>query len=502
MFKINLQLINQDITVLLVMSLIFFLGNRCYAQTEFPENAAGNRAKEITDLLNSGDENEIEKYVENNFAPPFKNAFPMEQHVGIFINFHNDNKEFNLYEVKSFSETQIVFTLWAPETNNLLSIELLIESKKTHKIELLGIRPADKISDKEKVQSHTKEVKITSKKELVEFVNGYIQKLVENDEFSGAVLIAKNGNPIYKKAFGLANKSYNVPNKLDTKFNLGSMNKMFTGVAIMQLLQEGKLNINDKVGAILPDYPNKKVREEVTIHQLLTHTSGMGLYWREYFESSKTTEIKTVSDYDGLFNQNPLLFEPGERFSYSNCGPIVLGLIIEKLSGLTYDEYIRKNITNPSGMENTDCYDISIPVENLAIGYTDGAAVGEDYKFRHNNLFMNPPKGGPAGGGYSTVEDLLKFDIALRSNLLMEKKYFDLMTSGKVERTETVKYSYLFQEEFVNEHRIIGHSGGEAGVNAHFSMYMDLGYTVIILSNYDPPVSEKIAKKIKMILTQ
>jgi CubicO group peptidase (beta-lactamase class C family) len=315
------------------------------------------------------------------------------------------------------------------------------------------------------------------------------------------VLVAKDGKPIYTKAVGYAHKGFKVPNRLDTKFCLGSMNKMFTGTAIMQLLQQGKLKVEDKVGKYLPDYPNIDVRDKVTIHHLLTHTSGIGNYWMEYFNTTRLTEIKTVKDYDDLSNKNPLLFEPGERFSYSNSGPLVLGLIIEKISGLSYDEYIRQFVTGPAGMTNTDCYDISIPVENLAVNYTDGRPLGQNYEIRHVD-YSNPLKGGPAGGGYSTVEDLLKFDIALRSNKLLNKEYFDLMTTGKTSRTETIKYAYLFQEKFVDGHRIIGHSGGSAGVNSQLSMYMDLGYTVAVMSNYDPPAAGNIVGKLEEILTQ
>jgi CubicO group peptidase (beta-lactamase class C family) len=280
------------------------------------------------------------------------------------------------------------------------------------------------------------------------------------------------------------------------------MNKMFTGTAIMQLVQQNKLKLDDKVGKYLPDYPNDTVKNKVTIHQLLTHTSGMGLYWREFFESAKIQEIVSVSDYDNLVNTNPLLFEPGEKFFYSNCGPLVLGLIIEKISGLSYDEYIRKHVTGPAGMQDTDCYNISMPVENLAIGYTDGRPMGREFNPRRNNLLYTPFKGGPAGGGYSTVEDLLKFDIALRNNKLIDGDHFKLMTTGKVDRSATTKYAYLFTEKIVNGERIIGHSGGSAGANSNLAMYMNSGYTVAVMSNYDPPAAENIVAKLERILTQ
>ena len=180
---------------------------------------------------------------------------------------------------------------------------------------------------------------------------------------------------------------------------------MFTGTAIMQLEQQGKLKLDDKVGKYLPDYPNKDVRDKITIHHLLTHTSGMGQYWEEYFQSPKISEINSVADYDNLANKNPLQFEPGERFSYSNCGPLVLGLIIEKISGMDYYDYIKKYIYAPAGMNNSDCYNISTDGRKSGIGYTKGAPLGRSYDTWHNNILLTSCKGWPAGGGYSTVED-------------------------------------------------------------------------------------------------
>jgi D-alanyl-D-alanine carboxypeptidase len=332
--------------------------------------------------------------------------------------------------------------------------------------------------------------------ELHTFLDGCIDRLVEEDRFSGAVLVAKDGEPIYKRAVGEACKRYGVPNRIDTKFNLGSMNKMFTGVAIAQLAQEGKISFDDYVGVHLPDYPNQEVREKVTIHHLLTHTSGMGLYWMEFFQNPRWAQLKTVQDFDDLTNTKPLDFRPGERFQYSNCGPLVLGLIIEKISGMKYHEYIRSHVTGPAGMINTDCYEMDEPVPNLAIGYTKMNIFGGQYESWHNNLFANPTKGCPAGGGYSTVEDLLRFDTTLRNYKLLDKKHFEILTTGKVvealptmsgeiKKDPNRKYAYLFRERIVNGHRIIGHSGGAAGIHSQLDMYMDSGYTVAVMSNYD-----------------
>ena len=272
-------------------------------------------------------------------------------------------------------------------------------------------------------------------------------------------------------------------------------------MAIVQLAQQRKLMFDDLVGKHLPDYPNEEVREKVTIHHLLTHTSGMGLYWIELFHKHDWILIKTAQDYDALTNKKPLSFEPGERFQYSNSGPIVLGLIIEKISGMSYDEYIQKYVTGPVGMENTYFYDITTPIPNLATGYTKRNLLGELQKDWLENYFVTPSRGGPAGGGYSTVEDLLRFDIALRSNQLLDQEHFAILTTGKVDRTPDKKYAYLFEEQYINGHRVIGHGGGAPGINSQLRMYMDLGYTVVVMSNYDPPAAGNVVNKLAELLT-
>ena len=159
------------------------------------------------------------------------------------------------------------------------------------------------------------------------------------------MLVAKDGVTIASKAAGIANQATGTPITLETKFNLGSMNKMFTGVAIAQLAQQGKLEFNDPISKHLPDYPNKDVAGKVTIHQLLTHTSGMGMYWNDKFMAQRE-KLLTVAAHFPLFASDPLLFTPGEKFQYSNSGYMVLGAIIEKISGQDYYSTSRSTSTS------------------------------------------------------------------------------------------------------------------------------------------------------------
>lgn len=343
-----------------------------------------------------------------------------------------------------------------------------------------------------------------SEKQIAE-INQLVEDLSTNDKFSGTVLVAKGNAIIYQKAVGLADKERNSKNDMNTKFNLASMNKMFTGVAIAQLVEKNKLRYTDRVVKYLPNLP-KKTFGNVTIEQLLTHTSGAGdIFGIPEFMVMKDT-AKTIASYVALGMNEPLSFEPGAKFQYSNYGYILLGAVIENISKMSYFDYVKKNIFSIAGMENTDSYETDKTNSNMAIGYAapppmPGQAprpMGEQIVREANTKFIEV-KGTSAGGGYSTALDLHKFSQALLSGKLLSKKSVETMTKGKVpmplppmppnaKPLPKIQYGYGFGEFFNNTTRIIGHNGGAPGVSGQIDIYPDLGYTVVALSNYDRAV--------------
>jgi CubicO group peptidase (beta-lactamase class C family) len=175
----------------------------------------------------------------------------------------------------------------------------------------------------------------------IEEINTLVQKLAENDKFSGTVLIAKDQHVVYSKAIGMADKSKSNPVNLDTKFNLASMNKMFTSIAIAQLVEQKKLKFSDKIVQVLPIL-SKKIYGEITVHHLLTHTAGTGDIFRNpKFWDAKDT-AKSISTYVSIGIDDPVRSKPGEKFEYSNYGYILLGAIIEKVSGTSYYDYVKR----------------------------------------------------------------------------------------------------------------------------------------------------------------
>ncbi|MEY2498243.1 MAG: hypothetical protein QOD12_1799 [Verrucomicrobiota bacterium] len=331
-------------------------------------------------------------------------------------------------------------------------------------------------------------------------LQSYFDSLAVENKLSGAVLVAKDGVTIASKAAGIANKATGAPIELNTKFNLGSMNKMFTAIAVAQLAQAGRLSFTDTISKHLPDYINKEVADKVTIHQLLTHTSGMGLYWNEKFREQRE-KLLTVAAHLPLFASDPLSFPPGEKFQYSNSGYMVLGAIIEKVSGEDYYSYVREHIYKPAGMSETGFYEPGKETPNLAIGYVRMGPDGKPFDEPRDNTNTREVKGGPAGGGYSTVGDLVKFHIALRSYKLLNEEYTKLVTTGKVDAGGPGgRYGYGFGERMLDGKHIVGHNGGAPGIAANFDMYPELGYTAVLLMNSDPPAMMPVVMGIRQRL--
>jgi D-alanyl-D-alanine carboxypeptidase len=376
----------------------------------------------------------------------------------------------------------------------------------------------------------SQETKLKSEAKPIEQLGAFAQKQATDDKFSGVVLVAKSGKPVLSVAYGLANRETRTPIKRDTKFDLGSMPKMFTAIAIAQLAEAGKLHYDDPMIKYLPDYPDKAVAAKATIHQLLTHTAGFGNYFRPGFLERR---LSTVKEYLALVAEDPLVGEPGAGFHYSNSGYVVLGAIVESVSGQDFYDYVRDHIFRPAGMQDTAYYTREEHIENVATGYTSGQGLmilrpGEkppsgnmpqpgmvirqpgggpspkksnsSPSFKNTND-MRPYRGSPAGGAYSTAQDLLKFVEALENNKLVSSSSLEILQTGKVAtRPGGPRYGYGFNDWNVSGHRIVGHGGGAPGVNTMLQIYPDIGYSVIVLSNFDPPAAENIAAKARELL--
>ncbi len=310
-------------------------------------------------------------------------------------------------------------------------------------------------------------------KQINEFLDG-----LDSSDFSGAILVAHNDSIIEKSAFGLASKEYNINNKVDTKFNLASITKMFTAVSTLQLYEKGLVELDVSIGKYLPDYPNKLVRDSVTIHQLLTHTSGHNN--KVSFLDTNNLNFKSVTDFAELFINDTLLSKPGTKYDYSGSGFVILGLIIEKVSKQNYYHYVKENIFKPADMTNATELEIDSVVQNKASGYT--TFFGENVIPKRNDYYLS--KASPAGFHYATVEDLFKFSKALRNGILLKRTTTELMFEPKVMGYNT-NLGYGIDIDLRYNQTIQGHSGGWYGIHNELLDFMEDKYTVVILSNMD-----------------
>lgn len=315
--------------------------------------------------------------------------------------------------------------------------------------------------------------------ELTAALDRYLEPLVASGAFGGVVLVARAGVPLYEKAFGLADHERKTANTVGTRFSLGSINKAFTQTAIAQLVSQGKLKASDTVGAWLPDYPQAATKA-ATVDQLLSHQGGVADFFGPAFDQAPKDRFRSNADYYRLVGSLPPVFAPGTRREYCNGCYIVLGAIIEKVSGMPYEDYIARHVYAPAGMATAGATGTG-----AAVGYTRQSPGGPVPL--HSNVSQHGVSGSAAGGGYATARDLLHFDEALRAGRL----------------ADPAQTARLLQVDRVTPGRSaggLGVAGGAPGINALLESNTD--WTVIVLANLDPPAARQLGMAIHRQLSR
>ena len=384
---------------------------------------------------------------------------------------------FELRKVEEATPTKMVALVQERMSDQFARMTIEVEAAEPHKMTKLSLnaipRPADFA------------LPHLSESELIPALRKKLDEDVAAGRFSGAALVAKNGKTVFAQAYGLADREKKTPNTLKTRFRLGSMNKMFTAVATLQLVQSGKLDLKAPFGNYLTDYPNKDVASKVTVEHLLTHMGGTGDIFGPEFDKRRL-ELKTLRDYVNLYGQRALEYEPGSRWQYSNYGFLLLGVLIEKVSGQSYYDYVLDHIFKPAGMSATASEPEEQTVAERSLGYMRSGP-GE-WRLNTDTL---PYRGTSAGGGYSTVEDLLRFATALQTHKLLNAQYTEQLTTGKVDAGRG-KYAYGFQDSVINGTRCFGHGGGAPGMNGVLQICPVPGYVIAVLANLDPPAASRV----------
>ncbi len=436
----------------------------------FPQTPQGRRAAAYFAAFNSASESAMAAFLKDNFSSAALQRSTLEERLARFRGFKKQAR--SLMPEKILRDTgDTAGFLVKDGQGGLLEFTFQFEKNEEAKIMAISGAPVDPADLAEMTGPPL------SMEGALERVRALLDERSRADLFSGVVLLAQGDEVVLHEARGLASLEYGAANRPDTRFNLGSINKIFTRVAIGQLAEKGKLSLDDKIEDFIPDYANRAAAQKVSVRQLLDMTSGIGDFFGRKFQETPKDRIRGLADYLALFGSEDLLFEPGSQRRYSNGGYIVLGLIVEKISGQSYWDYVRDHIYLPAGMTGTSHLEADMPTAGVASGYTRNWDWADHEKEpRRNNIYTRPARGSSAGGGYSTALDLFRFARALRSGKLLGP---------------------LGQEWFGGPQ---AYAGGAPGINAELDIDPILGWTVVVMGNFDPPAANDLARTIGAVL--
>ena len=411
--------------------------------------------------FNSGSADEFEKMAQSNYSPEGIRRRTPEERKSMYERMQADFGKLTLKRVERRGPDAPLQLYVTGSTGTAATITMELEAAAPYRISGLRVElgnehePQGNTLAPPEIRGDMTSVEISNR------LDTYFAKFAAGDVFSGVVLVAKGGNPVFQHAYGYADRNNKIPNKLGTRFNLGSINKAFTQVAIEQLVEEGKLSPTDTVGKILPDYPQAETRA-ATVSQLLSHTAGIADFFGEDFSRTAKDLFRSNEDYYKFVSSRKPLFAPGERNQYCNGCYITLGAIIARASGMPYEQYIAEHVYKPAGMMSAGPVQTDAINEDVAVGYTHRSI---DHQLRPN-IFLHGAQGSAAGGGYATANDLLAFDSAMRAGRLTK--------TGKSGMRQI--------------------AGGAAGCNSVLASSGE--WTVIVLSNLDPPTGENLGEAV------
>jgi CubicO group peptidase (beta-lactamase class C family) len=432
-----------------------------------PDTPAARRLIELTALMSEASPTRVADYVNTSYVPAYAEREPLGRRIGSFMEW-KARGGMDVVEITSSEPFRIETIVHQPFSDERSILAVHVEGENPHRIEavMLGRTPLPVI-----------EPALRDQEAADRFIE-YTGRLASVDLFSGAVLIARHGKILAQKAFGLANRDFSVPNNLQTRFNVASLCKAWTGIAIGQLVEAGKVSFRDPLATYI-NYPDAESAAAIRIEHLLSHTAGLGSYFTEEFYRTARHTIRTVDDYLALSKDQRPAFKAGTSWKYSNTGMVLLGKVIEIITGQTYFDYVQTNILERAGMSRSGFFELDYVNDNLAVGY------GKQWSINGvrmvNSIFENFVGGCPAGCGFSTVGDVFRFAEALKRGKLVSKSMVDILTSAKPELS-SLDYGFGFSVH--PERALYGHSGGLLGVSANLDIVeQPYGWVVVVLAN-------------------
>jgi D-alanyl-D-alanine carboxypeptidase len=437
-----------------------------------PDTPAGKRAAAVLKIIEQGGDGEatIRQFLNENFAPSLRDASSLENHIARIRKLQQDLAGSTVAGIRMRSPAEIELML-KTSGGSLMSLSVRVAAEAPQLID--GLRLAE--------AKPPFRLDFSTYAEL----DAKLKTLSETGGFAGVVLVASGEKIAFEKAYGLADRDKGIPNRTDTMFDIGSISKLFTAVAVLKLAQEGRLDLDDKIGKYLKNLP-AEIGDKVTVRHLLQMRSGMGDFLRDRRYREKPENFRKVSDYLEIIRTAPLMFEPGTREAYSNTGYVALGAVIEAVTKKSYDEVIENYVYQPANMKSSGSFDRTGGNKNMAIGYTrpEGPSSGGIQLIANTNLFA--PVGNPAGGGFSTAQDLKRFVEALFAGKLLDREHTRLFLN----RFEPP------QEKENSNGRPFNRAGGSLGVNAVMLYDPARRDLVIVLANRDLPIAEDIGRAV------
>jgi CubicO group peptidase (beta-lactamase class C family) len=402
---------------------------------------------------------------------------PMQQEAPILqaLEWHDEMGRFDVIEVTESGPLELTGVLRTGASEQALGVEIEVGSEPPHRISmlLLGGDLPDRYRPQRLADPAAAEAWIAA-----------TQRLTAADRFSGAIYFSRKGKVLARAAFGFADREHKIPNTIQTRFRTASVTKMFTAVAVLRLAQDRKISLDDPLGKWLPELAHEPLGLG-TVHQYLTHTAGAGdLFDERYYGHQR--QLRTHDDYLRVFGKDLLKLQPGEEFAYSNLGYMLLGSLIERVTGRSYHDAVRKTVFVPARMTRSGTEPEDVAVEDRAIGYDrpvgKGAIVSAMAHIDYRPF--------AACGAYTTVDDLARFFAALRSRKLLDAKYTGLMLTPAIDGGRAM-FGYGVMIRSRSADHWIGHDGTDRGMYADAWFSPETDRVVIVLSNVDAPAAKQ-----------
>jgi CubicO group peptidase (beta-lactamase class C family) len=452
---------------------------RCQTTGILPDTPPGRRLAELITIVNSGNYDSIRAYAESDFSEEFI-AGVVDARVDALMRIHAQSQELTVVRVLSSSRDRVIAEVHnrLAEMNQALGVSA--ERRRPYRITRWYRGPAYPYSEPEGAPQ-------LAASEIVAAIDSFLDRLDAADVFSGTVLVGKGDSILLHRAVGLAHRDPDVANGPDTRFNIASVGKLFTTVAIAQLAEQGLLTYRDAIDRYLdPDWVSPDVASEIRIEHLLTHRSGLGDFLESEAMLHATAPPRSLDDYKPIIRAERPQFKPGTGFQYSNSGFILLGAIVERVSGQTFAGYLEEHVFAPAGMvgsSNPPRDRAALPAPAFATGYVSHySASGTAWS--DNTRRLANTAASPAGGQFASAEDLWRFVTALRTGALVrDSTWQSLAAPAPVGSGPPTGYGFEIRNR--GQERRVGHGGSHEGIGAVLDIYLRSDYTLVVLSNSD-----------------